>query len=243
MNNVDDGTGKTETRLKLVRKDPIGNYSWDTSASSVNEGKGLNNWTESDLMQELNGDYLDTTLQANQNWYNGLNNQKTGVFDYTKVLSTSSQNLIDNAKWYLGKIDGSQSRNDNASELYIHERTANNSFGIYTWTGKVAVVYVSDYAYSVGGESRNSCITDKTYNYNLGCKNYTWLLNTSADTYTISPGADGFPGSVITYYRGGNIDASYFAYYDNPVSPTVYLKSNVKIISGNGSPSNMYILK
>ena len=29
MNNIDDGTGKKETRLKIIRNEPIGNYSWD----------------------------------------------------------------------------------------------------------------------------------------------------------------------------------------------------------------------
>ena len=42
MNNIDDGTGKKETRIKLIRNEAIGEYSWDTSESSVNEGYGVN---------------------------------------------------------------------------------------------------------------------------------------------------------------------------------------------------------
>ena len=36
FNNVDDGTGKKETRLKIIRDESIGKYSWDSSASTVN---------------------------------------------------------------------------------------------------------------------------------------------------------------------------------------------------------------
>lgn len=35
-------------------------------------------------MRELNGDYLNTNLNANTYWCNRENNQKTGVYDYTK---------------------------------------------------------------------------------------------------------------------------------------------------------------
>ena len=34
MNNIDDGTGKKETRLKLIRTEILGGYSWDTSDSN-----------------------------------------------------------------------------------------------------------------------------------------------------------------------------------------------------------------
>lgn len=242
MNNVDDGTGVLETRIKLVRKDSLGSYSWDTSDSSVNQGYGINDWTQADLMQELNVDYLNTGLNANTTWYNGRNNGKTEVFDYTKVLTNNSQELIGNAKWYLGKIDGTNVRNANASGLYALERTPNNSFGVYDWTGRVALIYVSDYAFSVGGENRSSCITGKTVEYNLNCKSYTWILYTSLDSWTISPGADEYPGSIIVYYRGGNIDASYFSYYRNSVKPSLYLKSSIQIIGGNGSEESPYII-
>ena len=50
-------------------------------------------------MNELNGDYLDTTLTANKNnWYNSYWDsstnkpvfRQTGVFDYTKVIKSNT---------------------------------------------------------------------------------------------------------------------------------------------------------
>ena len=121
MNNVDDGTGVTETRIKLIRATSLGNYSWDTSDSSVNSGYGVNDWTGADLMTELNGDYLNTSLNTNTTWYNGPGNQKTASFNYTDRLSQSAQNQIGDAKWYLGGFRYSQA-DEIPSTMYTKER-------------------------------------------------------------------------------------------------------------------------
>lgn len=46
--NVDDGTGKLETRVKIIRETSIGDYSYDTSSSSINSGQGTNDWLHTD---------------------------------------------------------------------------------------------------------------------------------------------------------------------------------------------------
>jgi hypothetical protein len=53
--------GNYEYRLKLIRNDSIGNYSWDTSASTVNSGYGINEWSQADLMKLLNPGYETNT--------------------------------------------------------------------------------------------------------------------------------------------------------------------------------------
>ena len=124
FNNIDDGTGKSETRLKIVRAESLGKYSWDTSASSTNSGYGINQWGPSgsyegaDLMRELNGDYLNPSLSSNTTWYNGRNNNLNATFDKTKSLSLSAQSLIGNALWHTGAVPD----NLTASEIYQYER-------------------------------------------------------------------------------------------------------------------------
>ena len=39
---TDDGTGNIENRIKIIREESIGDYSWDTSASTINIGRGIN---------------------------------------------------------------------------------------------------------------------------------------------------------------------------------------------------------
>src|SRR5574344_2618516 len=48
MNNIDDGTGTTSTKVKLIRAESIGDYSWDSSDSTINYGWGVNEWSQAD---------------------------------------------------------------------------------------------------------------------------------------------------------------------------------------------------
>ncbi len=65
MNNVDNGTGKKESRIKLIREDTLnGTFSWDLKQNGVGSGSstylngtdayGSNDWSDSQLMMMLN---------------------------------------------------------------------------------------------------------------------------------------------------------------------------------------------
>ena len=56
--DIDDGTGKKETRLKITRNESIGNYSWDSN--------NLNDWRTATLNTYLNGDYLKSLTTKSQ---------------------------------------------------------------------------------------------------------------------------------------------------------------------------------
>ena len=184
FNNIDDGTGKSETRLKIVRAESLGNYSWDTSISSINNGCGINQWGPSDsyegadIMRELNGDYLNKSLSSDTNWYNGSDNRLTAIFNKSKILSLSAQELIGDTLWYTGASDNRTSKyfeNITTSEIYQHERgtvTGKNCNSgtncndtvtrTTTWVGKIALPYVSDFGYATDGSdevSREICLS------------------------------------------------------------------------------------
>ena len=59
--------GVFDGKIKLIRSSVIGDYSWDTSASTENSGNGYNQWGENgnykgaDLMKLLNLGYSDNT--------------------------------------------------------------------------------------------------------------------------------------------------------------------------------------
>ena len=91
--NIGDKKNK-DTRIKLIKTDPIGTYSFNKENTS--------DWSKSILMTELNGDYLNTSLLGNKTWYNGQTNDKRMSFDYTMILNKESQNLIDKVKWHKG---------------------------------------------------------------------------------------------------------------------------------------------
>lgn len=256
--NVKDSEGNTARNIKLVRDSALGGYSWDATG---NNNYGFNDWTEADLMQELNGDYLDTSLTANKtNWYNSYwdsTTQKpafrqTGVFDYTKTIKQKYQNMISNSVWNIGgnSYTGSAPYSLNLLTQYNRERdkiTYQNSRPTI-WTGKVGLIYASDYGYaSTYTECHNNLRVGVTYDkatdkwdYTNGlCKTDNWLAKNSW-YWTLSP-CSGNSASVFGVHGDGAVlrNSAYFAY---SVFPAVFLKSNILIESGEGTKTNPYKL-
>ncbi len=256
--NVKDSTGKLERKIKLVRDDVLGVYSWDTTG---NNNYGFNDWTEADLMKELNGDYLDTSLTANKtNWYNSSWTptepvyRQSGEFDYKKTVKQNYQDMISESVWNLG---GNEYNNpvDEPFGLplygqYIRERgnvTFENSKKT-SWIGKVGLIYASDYGYATTlaechENLRAGFIFDSTTNawdYSNGlCKQNNWLYK-GIRYWTLSPTAS-FTDDVFNVLGNGAVADCSTCHADN-VFPSVYLKSNVKITSGDGTNNNPYKL-
>ena len=266
MNNIDDGTGKKETRIKLIRNESIGEYSWDTSESSVNGGFGVNEWSQADVMKLLNPGYesVGGSLYYNNssgNCYSDENNG-TKACDFTTTgLKTNLKNLVGNTLWNTGtngKNGYTSASNGLASHFYSYERSSNNgkicTSGKYcndtvtrttTWNGKIGLMYPSDYVYATsGGTSRNraSCLAKELYNWGgtSDCKNNDWLYNSSSWQWTISQLAvSSFAYTVFVVDSFGSVfDAD--AYDAGLVRPSVYLISKTAILGGEGTLENPY---
>ena len=149
-----------------------------------------------------------------------------------------------------------------ASKFYTEERGTRNgkicSSGTYcndtverttTWTGKVGLMYPSDYGYATSGGSttdRTTCLNTSLSSWDSSsvsdCKNNDWLFNSSSQ-WTLSPNATP-SGAYRAFfvYSGGRVNNG-GAYNNYAASPVVYLKSNVKISSGTGSQDDPFVLK
>lgn len=68
MNNIEDENGTKTTRLKLIRDESIGAYSWDISDISVNEGYGVNEWSTSYVKKLLNPDDSNGLYWSGDKW-------------------------------------------------------------------------------------------------------------------------------------------------------------------------------
>ena len=257
--------------VKLVRKDSLGELSWDASESSVNNGDGVNQWGEStyedgtsypgsDLMQYLNKMYYggDTTIMC----YDGSNNTTTCPKDSKGnflTIDKTSKSLIDKHTWNTGAIEDNTITDTLA--FYSAERGTTNGKictgttfqnGNYcndtvtrktTWTGYVALPYVTDWAYASSESVCETNMQTKNSSNIYICKNNNWMNERRGWTWYLSPVAN--PGSACFVWQVftvgdvlvGNAAASYFAF------PTIYLKSNILIESGKGTSSNPYILK
>ena len=122
---TDDGTGKIENRIKIIKDQSIGEYKWDTS--------GSNNWARpGTLNTKLNTTYLNSldntskSMIGNTKYYLGSYDktaiQKDVMYQYERKIQNTTSN-----KFYYG--------------------TNPNS-----WVGKLALMYASDYGYAVSDE-------------------------------------------------------------------------------------------
>ena len=213
MNNIDDGTGTKETRLKIIRNEPYSeSIAWDTD--------NVNDWSTASLQEELNGSYLEN-------------------------ITSPSKEMIEDAVWKLG---GSSSYDDvTASMFYERERGTEVPSGhAAEWTGKIGLMYPSDYGYATsGGETinRETCLNTALWSWSSSsdCKNNDWLYDGSIAHWTITSRSI-YLNYVFIVYSDGSV-ANYIA--DNMVnaaSPALYLTSNVKISGGEGTESSPYEL-
>ena len=238
--------------VKLVRSESLGSLSWDSSESSVNNGWGVNEWSQADLQVYLNKMYYGGTSIT---CYGGYRNEtKTCP---TNTIDETSKSLIDYHTWNTGAPNSSTLYNSTTKsfdtvEFYKAERgnetgkicsSGNNCNDTVTrtteWEGYIALPYVTDWAYA---SSENDCNTkiDKSSSYK--CKNNNWMQRSTVAWY-LSPRAHPDYACVVSLVSGdGLADSSDAA---NPLSafPTIYLKSNILIESGKGTSDNPYILK
>ena len=237
----EDGTEKKESLVKIIRNESLGEYSWDTSASSVNSGYGINEWSQADLMTELNNDYINTSkTSGTTSWYNDENNSKKGTYDYSNNIKSAFINKIANVRWNLG---GYNTNEVSVLNMYNAERgtlhisnPADGVTRINFWNGKIALMYPSDYGYASTDSLCRSDMSSQTNNiYN--CKNDNWLYKNTL-YWTLSP-YSGLASGVFKVRGNGimNYDVAFWYY---GVFPTLFLKSDIKITGGTGEESNPY---
>ena len=251
--------GVFDNKLKLIQNDSIGEYSWDTSTSTISGGKGINQWGPSgnyegaDLMRLLNPEYEGESVNNSLYWNSGSGNCYKGTNNAIKAcdfsstgLSSSVRSKIEEVTWYLG---GGSNISIFSNEAYIMERNqnivTNPSAGVNrttTHTGKVGLMYPSDYGYATDlriCQSKLGAYSTGAHSY--GCRVNDWLFNEKGQ-YVITP--------YVTYnYIVWRVDPSGYlgggngAYDALTVQPVFYLKSNVMFNSGSGTEADPYFIQ
>ena len=215
---VDDGTGKIENRVKLISDDDYIRDDWNEN--------GTNNWAEP---ATLNTD-LNTT------YWSGIN--------------ASYQNLIGNAKYYLGGYN--TYLEIKTSVMYEYERKIEGSTYYYNgnptnWTGKIALMYASDYGYGANSECSES--TDLTYYETNSCPDNNWLFSAPGiGEWLLSQDASGsVEGNVFLVTTDGYVESRnkyFFIGGDVYARPVFYLTADAEFNDiGDGSENNPYQLK
>ena len=235
-------------RVKLIRTDSLGKYSWDNKASGTGSStinSGSNDWTDSTLKEVLNnGAYYNKTSGTCPY---GRNGATTSCDFKSNGLTEEAKNQIDTITWKLGGTANYDSLSDGlASQFYTYERGTTVYTGRPTeWQGKVGLMYPSDYGYATsGGTSMNraSCLAEELYIWRSasGCANNDWLLDSSAIQWTLAPDSS-YSDSMFLVYNSGHV-GSHSAGSRYVVRPSVYLISKTSILGGEGTLENPYIV-
>ena len=237
--------------VKLVRSESLGKLSWDSSASSVNEGGGVNEWSQSDLKNYLNTMYyVGTSVTC----YGGTKNSTTTC--PTNKLDNTAKALIDNHTWKTGAIED----NTRTDTLAFYKDERGNETGkicsstsggwcndtverTTEWPGYIGLPYATDYAYASGESICETNMVKQDSNYVYICKNDNWMFKPNTWYRTISPLANSGDSRVVWLVRGDGYVGTTRAADGGAVFPAIYLKSNILIESGKGTSSDPYILK
>ena len=218
MNNIDNGTGKIESRIKLIKDESIGEYAWNT--------ENKNDWSNASLQKELNGQYLNN-------------------------MDNSAKSLIDSAVWNIGGTEYIV----NVNEVYKNERSTKVLTGNQSkWTGKIGLMYPSDYGYATKGGSKTNqqnCFETDLYYWDRtdysDCHANDWVNINNTFQWTLTPcindyfNAENFKG-VMRLGSGGGAYQNDANSAGREVKPVVFLKASVKVTGGEGTKDKPFTI-
>ena len=254
--------GVFDGKIKLIRNEIIGNYSWDTSASAVNYGHGVNEWSQADLMKLLNPGHESESVGGSLYYnnksgtcYNNSNNGTTSCnFTSTGIKNDTTRNMIAETTWNIGGWDSSDIF---SNEMYEKERgtttVSNPRDGITrttTWTGKIALPYPSDYGFATDlSKCSQTLLYYDSSTDSYACRSNDWMYsiitNSGSRTRWLLTPYSGFiryAFSVLSTGRVHNNDDRTSVDLAFGVAPVLYLGSDQDIVAGDGSQSNPYQL-
>lgn len=237
-------------KVKLVRAESLGNYSYDTKKTGIGSSRsnnGSNNWSDARLMMLLNPLYEDGVsnsiyeLEGSLYWNakKGDCYGETGVvecnFETTGLKNKETRDLISDNIWYINSVNTDRVY---ANEIYTREVAGS------TWSGKISLLYPSDYAFAAHlGECKQvlAKYSDAT------CTNSNWLLDIITNNKTNT-------GWLLTPYTSATYSVYYVdqtgkVYFNNfyvkksgSTAISLYLNSDVLLSKGKGTFAEPYEL-
>ena len=239
--------GVFDDKLKLIRNESIGGLAWDQDKNDDSSKTTYDNdWSTATLQKLLNESYYNGTDTIV--YYSRKDGSTSFSLNMTSIgiKNDITRNMIAEATWNLGGWDSSVIY---PNQIYTYERgTAKCTSCTYetTWNGKIALMYPSDYGYAADfSKCRDSNGNDlKLSNYNditdsYQCRNNNWMFSSAYQwlltSYTANT-SHAWVAALDGYIGYGTV------YNPYEVVPVLYLDSELKIVSGDGSSNNPYKL-
>ena len=227
--------GIFDGKLKLIRNESIGDYSWDNKPSGTGSSTSLygsNDWSDSALQEVLNnGPYYNRT---SGNCPNGQNGATTACDFSSNGLTEEAKLMIELSTWKLGGTSSyNSSSNGLAQHFYEYERGTNVYSGRPTeWIGYIGLMYPSDYGFATSGGAttgRSACLVKELYSWNdssyIDCKNNNWLYDSFYYQWSLISHAGNSYEVFAVSSSGPTVPVR--VSIAHTVRPSLYLKSNI----------------
>ena len=218
VTDENDNVIKTEDLVKIIRSDKltsgdVNGFSWDYTSTGASD----NNWNDSTLQIMLNDEVNGYYASGTSSYYNNSTTATELNFASTG-LSSETHNKIARVKWSLGGHSTSSIYSDT---MYGYERTGTN-----TWSGKIVLMYPSDYGYSA---DLSSCQTTLSSYDNSTCTTTNWMYDSNKWQWTLIPYSS-YADTVCSVYPSGNVNYGNQSNVAIGVRPVLYLNSDVGIV-------------
>ena len=212
--DTDNGTGKYENRIKLIRDESLGNMIWNSSSE--------NEWVESTIQEYLN----DTYIINNESMYI-IDNTKYYLGGIVSARTNGEQLYVTERGKNVYQSDRSLSWIGNVGLMYPSDY-------VYTYALDVDSTCFNN---SINCTTNSGASPLAGWMYN---NEYVWtwsIIPNSSDNYhVIAINRSGF-------VHEGSVGHSGCANFSYAIKPVLYLNSNVKIKQGDGSIDNPYVFE
>lgn len=233
--------------VKLIRADSIGKFSWDSSSKEINEGLGINEWSESDLYHLLNTSafYQKATGECmikEQNFSAPCSFQNNG-------LSKQAQDFIQTSTWHLGSLNEELIKTKVVSDWVQKERENHEKLcteGIYCTDtlerksqleAQIGLLSPSDVAYAT---SKKECYSTPISKWEPDCFKTNYLAELNSKIWLLNPySSHDSNGYGLQWDQKAGVK-SVFVDVAAEVYPVIYLKRTVKIVGGYGTKEKPY---
>ena len=241
--------------VKLVRDDILTTYSFDnkTTAQGIETDYGTNDWTNSYLREFLNDYYYGGKTITCHSEAIGASIATNATITCPEInkINATARSMIQKTTWYLGgttyKTSNPPYETYTVNELYASERgTQVYSKHATISTDYIGIIYPSDYGYaSTDASCRQNLRSGITYTNNAyggtpTCKNNNWLFK-GVWYWAILPHSS-YAYDVFFVFSDGGLHHSQVLYRES-VRPSLYLKSDIKIVSGSGTKNDTFKLE
>ena len=237
---------ESDNTLKIIKVNALTSRPFDSSNNRSStycndSSKGCNAWGSSTTTYDTNKNQVSAisdTYSSNSTY--ALPTKVASMNDYLNStyfnsLTETAQNQIDTHYFNVGTVSASTSNTLNTDML--EERK-------YKWLGKIGLLNLTDY---VKSSTNSNCTKVSDYSGNSSCynniKTHNWIFDSSSNSPRFINGRSANRLNVWGINTTtGAIGAGTTASSSFGVKPVLYLKSTVKIISGEGTEDNPYEL-